>query len=139
MQAAHNPYELCDAPNGIRTRATALKGPRPGPLVDGGRREPGYRYMTQRDVAPQAQSLCFTVHARQLQCSHQIHLRWFTSSTKRATIQRRISVRDTLSNVSTPRRRGQWARGPNLPGCRSYEYGAKRSSEEPLRPDAFDR
>src|SRR5439155_5901066 len=26
------------APNGIRTRATALKGPRPGPLVDGGRR-----------------------------------------------------------------------------------------------------
>src|SRR5215470_8519267 len=26
-----------DAPNGIRTRATALKGPRPGPLVDGGR------------------------------------------------------------------------------------------------------
>jgi hypothetical protein len=24
------------APNGIRTRATALKGPRPGPLVDGG-------------------------------------------------------------------------------------------------------
>ena len=28
------------APNGIRTRATALKGPRPGPLVDGGE-EPG--------------------------------------------------------------------------------------------------
>jgi hypothetical protein len=25
-----------NAPNGIRTRATALKGPRPGPLVDGG-------------------------------------------------------------------------------------------------------
>ena len=25
-----------DAPSGIRTRATALKGPRPGPLVDGG-------------------------------------------------------------------------------------------------------
>src|SRR5947208_8761593 len=24
------------APGGIRTRATALKGPRPGPLVDGG-------------------------------------------------------------------------------------------------------
>src|SRR5262249_4628035 len=24
------------APSGIRTRATALKGPRPGPLVDGG-------------------------------------------------------------------------------------------------------
>jgi hypothetical protein len=26
----------CSAPSGIRTRATALKGPRPGPLVDGG-------------------------------------------------------------------------------------------------------
>src|SRR5262249_21127947 len=26
------------APSGIRTRATALKGPRPGPLVDGGGR-----------------------------------------------------------------------------------------------------
>src|SRR5689334_24497833 len=25
-----------NAPDGIRTRATALKGPRPGPLVDGG-------------------------------------------------------------------------------------------------------
>ena len=59
--------------------------------------QPGdrYRYMNQRAVAPQAQSLCFAVHRRQLQCSHQIHLRWFTSSTKSATIQRRISVRDT--------------------------------------------
>ena len=28
------------APNGIRTRATALKGPRPGPLVDGGQDGP---------------------------------------------------------------------------------------------------
>ena len=61
-----------------------------------------YRYMIQRDVAPQAQSLCFTVQARHDQYSHQIHLRWFTSSRKRATIQRRISVRDTLFNVSTP-------------------------------------
>src|SRR5207247_11480361 len=34
-----------NAPNGIRTRATALKGPRPGPLVDGGPVGPGYRYM----------------------------------------------------------------------------------------------
>jgi hypothetical protein len=59
-----------------------------------------YKYMTQRDVAPQAQSLWRTVHARQDQYSHQIHLRWFTSSRKRATIQRRISVRDTLFNVS---------------------------------------
>jgi hypothetical protein len=31
--------------------------------------------MTQERVAPQAQSLCFTEHARQLQCSHQIHFR----------------------------------------------------------------
>ena len=59
-----------------------------------------YRNMTQRAVAPQAQSLCRTEHARHDQCSHQIHLRWFTSSRKRATIQRRISVRDTLLNVS---------------------------------------
>jgi hypothetical protein len=28
--------QVPDAPSGIRTRATALKGPRPGPLVDGG-------------------------------------------------------------------------------------------------------
>jgi hypothetical protein len=62
--------------------------------------------MIQRAVAPQAQSLCFTVQARQLQCSHQIHFRWFTSSTNRATIQRRISVRDTSSNVSAAR--GAW-------------------------------
>ncbi len=32
---ARPPHES-HAPNGIRTRATALKGPRPGPLVDGG-------------------------------------------------------------------------------------------------------
>jgi hypothetical protein len=91
--------------------------------------------MSQRDVAPQAQSLCFTEHARQLQYSHQIHLRWFTSSRKRATIQRRISVCDTLSNVSTPPTTEQWAGRPNLRCRRSYEYGAKRSSEEPLRPE----
>jgi hypothetical protein len=36
---------------------------------------PGYRYMTQRLVWPQAQSLCATVHARHVQNSHQIHLR----------------------------------------------------------------
>jgi hypothetical protein len=29
-----------NAPSGIRTRATALKGPRPGPLVDGGEGKP---------------------------------------------------------------------------------------------------
>ena len=73
------------------------------PTVDAAQEGDGrgrYRYMIQRAVAPQAQSLCRTVHARQVQCSHQIHLRWFTSSTKRATIQRRISVRDTLLNLS---------------------------------------
>ena len=46
-------------------------------------------------VVPQPQSLCFAQHLRQFQFSHQIHLRWFTSSTKRATIQRRICVLDT--------------------------------------------
>jgi hypothetical protein len=52
-------------------------------------------YMIQRDVPPQEQSLCFTEHRLQSQYSHQIHLRWFTSRMNRATIQRRISVRDT--------------------------------------------
>ena len=75
--------------------------------------------MIQRDVAPQEQSLCFTVQRRQSQYSHQIHLRWFTSSTKRATIQRRISVRDTLSNVSVRVPIHQWAGWPNLAGLRS--------------------
>ena len=75
--------------------------------------------MIQREVLPQAQSLCFTVHARQLQCSHQIHFRWFTSSTKRATIQRRISVRDTMFNVSARFGGGQWAKRPNVPARRS--------------------
>jgi hypothetical protein len=39
-------------------------------------------------------------------------LRWFTSRTKRATIQSMISVRDTLSNVSAPQREEQWADRP---------------------------
>jgi hypothetical protein len=59
-----------------------------------------YRYMSQRAVEPHAQSLCFALQARQLQCSHQIHLRWFTSSTTSATIQRRISFRDTVATLS---------------------------------------
>jgi hypothetical protein len=54
-----------------------------------------YKNMIQRAVSPQAQSLCFAVQARQDQYSHQIHLRWFTSSTNRAMIQRRIWLRDT--------------------------------------------
>ena len=72
--------------------------------------------MIQRAVAPQPQSLCFVLHFRQLQCSHQIHLRWFTSSVKRATIQSRISVRDTSSNVSAHICAPQWAARPNLAG-----------------------
>ena len=51
--------------------------------------------MSQRAVAPQLQSLCFTSQARQDQYSHQIHLRWFTSSRNRAMIQMRIWLRDT--------------------------------------------
>ena len=42
--------------------------------------------MIQDGVDPHAQSLCFAVQRRQLQCSHQIHFRWFTSSTNSATI-----------------------------------------------------
>lgn len=75
--------------------------------------------MTQRLVWPQAQSLCATMHARHVQNSHQIHLRWFTSRTKRATIQRRISVRDTMFNVSARFGGGQWAKRPNVPARRS--------------------
>jgi hypothetical protein len=47
-------------------------------------------------------------------------LRWFTSSTKSATIQRRISVCDTVVTVSAAMRARQWAGGPNLPGQGSY-------------------
>jgi hypothetical protein len=75
--------------------------------------------MTQRAVDPQAQSLCFTEQERQLQCSHQIHLRWFTSSRSRATIQRSISVCDTLPNVSAFPAREQWAVRPRGPAARS--------------------
>ena len=71
--------------------------------------------MTQRAVDPHAQSLSFELQLRQSQCSHQIHLRWFTSRMKRATIQRRVSVCDTLLNVSADREAGQWAARPNLP------------------------
>jgi len=74
--------------------------------------------MTQRAVRPQEQSLCGTEHARHVQYSHQIHFRWFTSSTKSATIQRRISVWDTPRNVPARPVRGQWAARPNdsVPG-----------------------
>ena len=51
--------------------------------------------MTQRWVAPHEQSLCFTEQLRQSQYSHQIHFRCWTSSARRARIQRRIAVRDT--------------------------------------------
>ena len=77
--------------------------------------------MTQREVFPQAQSLCFAVQARQAQYSHQIHLRWFTSRMKRATIQSRISVFDTPSNVSAYRACEQWAERPSLGRRGSYE------------------
>src|SRR3954447_4481088 len=78
-------------------------------------------YMIQRDVPPQEQSLCFTVQRRQSQYSHQIHLRWFTSSTKSVTIQMRISVRDTLSNVWRPCGSGNGPGGPT-----SATHGPKR-------------
>jgi hypothetical protein len=89
--------------------------------------------MIQREVCPQEQSLCFTVHVRQSQYSHQIHLRWFTSRTKRAAIQMRISVRDTLVNVSAPLAGGQWAGWPNVPGRRSYERKTGRNGPRKSR------
>ena len=76
--------------------------------------------MTQRLVLPQAQSLCATVQVRHVQNSHQIHLRWFTSRTKRATIQSRISVCDTLSNVSAVLGPRKWAGRPVLGRPGSY-------------------
>ena len=51
--------------------------------------------MTQERVAPQEQSLCFAEQLRQSQYSHQIHFKWFNSSTRSARIQMKISVRDT--------------------------------------------
>jgi len=75
--------------------------------------------MTQRLVLPQAQSLWTTVQLRHVQNSHQIHLRWFTSRMKRATIQSRISVFDTPSNVSADRAFEQWAERPSLARLRS--------------------
>jgi len=51
--------------------------------------------MTQARVAPHEQSLCFMEQLRQSQCSHQIHFRCWSSSTSRARIQRRMTVRDT--------------------------------------------
>ena len=71
--------------------------------------------INQRWVAPQAQSLCFAEQRRQLQCSHQIHLRWFTSSTKSATIHRRMAVRDTPSTVWAAPPDGNGPGGPNGP------------------------
>jgi hypothetical protein len=81
-----------------------------GRILDG--RRCGYRYMTQRLVLPQAQSLWATVQLLHVQNSHQIHLRWFTSRMKRATIQSRTSVFDTPSNVSVSPPREQWAVRP---------------------------
>jgi hypothetical protein len=75
--------------------------------------------MIQRAVDPQEQSLCFTVQTRQLQCSHQIHFKWFTSSTRRATIQRRIWVCDTTPNVSAAAALDQWAGRPRIRRRRS--------------------
>ena len=93
--------------------------------------------MSQRDGRPQEQSLCFTVHTRQSQYSHQIHLRWFTSRTIRAAIQMRICVRDTTFNVSARVAGEQWAGRPNLAGRRSQktEMGRNGPTKKPFRPD----
>ena len=75
--------------------------------------------MIQRLVLPQEQCLCVTAQLLHVQNSHQIHLRWFTSRMKRATIQSRISVFDTPSNVSAYRSRQQWAERPSFRSLRS--------------------
>src|SRR3954463_7577901 len=76
--------------------------------------------MTQRLVWPHEQFLCTTVQLRHVQNSHQIHLRWFTSRMKRATIQRRICVCVTASNVSAAFAELQWAERPRLFVFRSH-------------------
>src|SRR5581483_12515201 len=90
--------------------------------------------INQRAVAPQAQSLCFAVQRRQLQCSHQIHLRWFTSSTKRATIQRRIEVRVTLPTVWVTRGGGNGPGGPIAPAGGPSQTAAATSAAPPNAP-----
>jgi len=87
-------------------------------------------------VVPHAQSLCFAVHFRHDQFSHQIHLRWFTSSTKSATIQRRICDRDTIPEGSA--QRPAWSMGRLAYSAHHQAYKAKRRSGlgEPLRPRA---
>jgi hypothetical protein len=104
----------------------------------GAEQAPGYRYMSQREVAPQAQSLCLAVQLRQSQNSHQIHLRWFTSRMKRATIQRRISVRDTWSTYRRSTVSGNGPGGPSRPPevLRGASTGRSRPWEL-LRPDRF--
>src|SRR5690348_14261096 len=77
----------------------------------------------QRAVAPQPQSLCFAEKWRQSQNSHQIHLRWFTSS---ATIQSRISVRDTPPTIRATRPTRNGPGGPNEPAL-----GPSRSQRLP--------
>src|SRR5207248_3023205 len=60
------------------------------------------------------------------QNSHQIHLRWFTSSMKSATIQSRISERDTQPTVRATRPTGNGPGGPNGPAL-----GPRRSRRLP--------
>ena len=86
----------------------------------------------QRAVAPQPQSLCFAEQWRQFQCSHQIHFRWFTSSTNSATIHRRITVRDTLPTVDPDGWTGNGPGGPKAPPSGPSRAGYQR--RQPGRP-----
>src|SRR5512133_2996751 len=59
------------APNGIRTRATALKGPRPGPLVDGG--QDGRQATGRRDDDVSSKPTMLTSPANRL-CRKRVNL-----------------------------------------------------------------
>src|SRR5579884_3250935 len=93
--------------------------------------------MTQERVAPHEQSLCFAVQARQFQYSHQIHFRCWTSSTRRARIQRKIAVRDTPADSH---RNGRPAMGrPTHPGSvfglPASGAGTEAAGEQADQPD----
>ncbi|SRR5579862_1206483 len=88
----------------------------------------------QRAVAPQAQSLCFAEQWRQLQYSHQIHFRWFTSSTKSATIQRRIWVCDMQPTVGATPHAGNGPGGPNGPPGGPTQFVCAYQRRQPGRP-----
>lgn len=80
--------------------------------------------MTHKGVAPQAQSLCFASQLRQLQYSHQIHLRCWISRIVSARIQMRMAVLDTRPRSHRAGRpaMGRPAHSSTLSGLACHQY-----------------